>query len=103
MRIPCPHCGARDATEFSYLGDAGPVRPEGPEATPEAMQAYVYLRDNPAGPHRELWYHAAGCRAWLVVARDTRSHAIHSVEPARAVALAQRAGEPAAEPAREPL
>ena len=28
---------------------------------------YVYLRDNPAGPTRELWYHAAGCRAWLVV------------------------------------
>jgi sarcosine oxidase subunit delta len=44
---------------------------------------YVYRRDNPAGPHRELWYHASGCRAWLVVARDVVSHAIASVEPAR--------------------
>ena len=43
---------------------------------------YVYLRDNPMGAHRELWYHAAGCHAWLVVTRDTRSHAISSVEAA---------------------
>ena len=91
MRIPCPHCGERDVQEFSYLGDATLVRPEGPEATPEAMQAYVYLRDNPAGPHRELWYHAAGCHAWLVVTRDTRTHAIAAVEPTRDAMLARRA------------
>ncbi len=40
------------------------------------MTDYVYLRDNPAGAHRELWYHGAGCRSWLVVARDTRTHQI---------------------------
>ncbi len=34
----------------------------------------VYLRDNPAGPHDELWYHASGCRSWLRVTRDTRTH-----------------------------
>ena len=58
------------------------------------MHDYVYLRDNPAGPHRELWYHAGGCRAWLIVGRDTRTHAISGAEPARAIGLARRqAGE----------
>ena len=80
MRITCPHCGARDAQEFSYLGDANPKRPDGMEATEAAMHDYVHLRDNPAGRHRELWYHGAGCHAWLVVTRDTRTHAIESVE-----------------------
>ena len=45
---------------------------------------YLYLRDNPAGEHRELWYHSAGCHAWLVVTRDTRNHAITAVEVAKA-------------------
>jgi sarcosine oxidase subunit delta len=77
MRIPCPFCGARDVHEFSYLGDAKPRRPDptAPDAA-EAFFEYVYLRDNPAGPHKELWYHASGCRSWLTVDRDTRTHAI---------------------------
>ena len=77
MRIACPHCGERDVREFSYLGDARVERPD-PRA-PDALErftAYVYLRDNPAGPLRELWYHATGCQAWLVVTRDTRTHEI---------------------------
>jgi sarcosine oxidase subunit delta len=32
---------------------------------------------------RELWFHTAGCHSWLVVTRDTRTHAISAVEPAR--------------------
>ena len=95
MRIRCPHCGERDNGEFSYLGDAAPQRPDGLEASAEAMHDYVYLRDNPAGTIRELWYHASGCRSWLVVTRDTRTHAIESVEPARDVARARRSGEAA--------
>ncbi len=83
MRITCPHCGARDVQEFTYLGDANPRRPDGMAAAEAAMFDYVYQRENPAGQHRELWYHGAGCHAWLVVARDTRSHAIASVEPAK--------------------
>jgi len=80
MRIPCPHCGERDAREFIYSGDANVQRPD-PRA-PDALAQftdYVYLRDNPAGPHRELWYHGA-CQAWLVVARNTRTQAIAGVE-----------------------
>ncbi|MFG1397426.1 sarcosine oxidase subunit delta [Roseixanthobacter pseudopolyaromaticivorans] len=84
MRIPCPYCGSRDAHEFSYLGDATLKRPD-PEAADaqEAFFRYVYLRENPAGPHEELWYHAAGCRQWLVVERDTRTHAISRARFAR--------------------
>lgn len=77
MLIPCPYCGARDAQEFSYRGDATLTRPD--PAAPDAADTfhdYVYLRDNPAGPHRELWYHAAGCRRWIEAARDTRTHEI---------------------------
>jgi heterotetrameric sarcosine oxidase delta subunit len=79
MRLPCPYCGSRDVSEFAYLGDAKAKRPdpdgEGAEA---AFYEYAYLRDNPAGPHREFWYHAQGCRSWLVVERDTRTHEVLS-------------------------
>ena len=77
--MDCPHCGLRDAAEFIYRGDAGVQRPRGVAATLDAMADYVYLRDNPAGAHRELWFHAHGCRAWLVVERDTRTHVIAGV------------------------
>lgn len=89
MRIPCPYCGERGHEEFSYLGDATVPRPrDGGAAPTPAWEAYVYLRDNPRGPHRELWFHAAGCQSWVVVTRDTATHAIAAVEPARAVAEA---------------
>ena len=91
MRIDCPCCGLRDVGEFSYLGDADPVRPSGMDADPTAMADYVYLRDNTAGAHRELWYHGSGCRSWLVVARDTRTHVIDRVAFARDVSR-DRAG-----------
>jgi heterotetrameric sarcosine oxidase delta subunit len=85
MRISCPHCGPRDLREFSYLGDATLQRPD-PD-TPDALERfieYVYLRDNPAGPHQEFWYHGGGCQAWLVVRRDTRSHEILDVQSRKA-------------------
>jgi methylglutamate dehydrogenase subunit B len=45
----------------------------------EAFYDYVYLRDNPIGPVREHWYHAQGCRNWLLVTRDTATHEISQV------------------------
>lgn len=83
MRIPCPHCGARDIQEFTYLGDAAPRRPDGLATTEAAMFEYVYMRDNPRDLHNEFWYHGAGCHAWLVVRRHTLSHMIESVVPAK--------------------
>ncbi len=79
MRLPCPHCGTRDAQEFVYRGDAAPVRPA-PESGEETFADYVYLRENPAGPLREYWYHAQGCRRWVIVTRDTRTHEVASAE-----------------------
>ncbi|MBB96085.1 MAG: sarcosine oxidase subunit delta [Rhodobacteraceae bacterium] len=78
MLIPHPILGPRDAQEFTYLGDARLLeRPDGlAEDAPAAFHDYVYLRDNPAGVHRELWYHEHGDRSWLVVTRDTVTHEI---------------------------
>jgi heterotetrameric sarcosine oxidase delta subunit len=81
MRITCPHCGPRDVREFAYLGDATVERPD--PAAPDALArftTYVYQRENPAGPHRELWYHGVGCQAWLVVTRNTRDHEVLGAE-----------------------
>ena len=93
MRIPCPYCGLRSHDEFAYYGDATLRRPTAGRADAEAaFFDYVYLRDNPAGPHREFWYHQGGCHEWLVV--DARhAHARHRERRARAQA-ALSAGEP---------
>ncbi|HWK66341.1 MAG TPA: sarcosine oxidase subunit delta [Rhizobiaceae bacterium] len=95
MLIPHPLLGPRDAQEFTYLGDASLLnRPDGMvENAAEAFFDYVYLRDNPAGMHRELWFHEQGDRSWLVVTRDTLTHEILSAELARDVALATRGGD----------
>ena len=83
MRIRCPYCGERSLEEFTYRGDATVKRPESLDASAtEAWVDYVYFRDNPAGPHREHWYHGAGCHAWLVVTRNIRTHEIVTVEMA---------------------
>ena len=90
MLIPHPLLGPRDAQEFTYLGDAALIDRPDPAAGEAAFADYVYLRDNPAGPHRELWYHEQGDRSVLVVTRDTTTHDILGAELARDVALAAR-------------
>ena len=80
MLIPCPWCGPRNQVEFTYGGDATLRRPP-PDAAEAAWVDYVYLRDNPCGPHDELWYHGAGCRSWLKVRRNTRTHDIIASAP----------------------
>jgi sarcosine oxidase subunit delta len=77
MHIPCPFCGERDLTEFTYLGDATIRRPDpGADNAAQLFYEATYLRDNPAGPHQELWYHGAGCRSWLRVTRNTQTHEV---------------------------
>jgi methylglutamate dehydrogenase subunit B len=83
LRIACPWCGPRDHDEFRYGGDASVRRPARDDPDPEAWYRYVYVRANPRGPHKEYWQHVMGCRQWLVVERDTATHAITSVVPAR--------------------
>jgi heterotetrameric sarcosine oxidase delta subunit len=89
MLIPHPLLGLRDAQEFVYLGDVSLLqRPDGlaPDAD-KAFYEYVYLRDNPAGVHRELWFHEHGDRSWIVVTRNTITHEILGAELARDVKL----------------
>ena len=81
LLIPCPWCGARAQIEFTYGGDATLQRPAVDASEAEWVQ-FVFLRNNPAGPHQELWQHSAGCRQWLRVSRDTRTHEILESAPA---------------------
>jgi heterotetrameric sarcosine oxidase delta subunit len=88
MLINHPLLGLRDAQEFTYLGDASLInRPDWQaDDAQDQFHDYLYLRDNPAGLHRELWFHETGDRSWLVVTRDTTTHEITKVEMARDVA-----------------
>lgn len=79
MRISCPCCGTRDRREFTYYGAADYLNRPAPDAPAPAWDSYLHLRDNPAGITRDLWYHDP-CASWLVVTRDTVSHAIAAVE-----------------------
>jgi len=92
MLIDHPLLGPRDAREFVCLGDASLIDRPDPAAFDDrdaAIAAFVdwlYVRDNVAGRHEELWYHERGDRSWLVVTRDTTTHEIHTVRLARDVA-----------------
>jgi sarcosine oxidase subunit delta len=88
MLIDCPYCGPRDLIEFAVRGEArARPDPNGDLDGADAAHAFadaVYLRDNPAGPHREHWLHTAGCGSWLVIERNTLTHEIIKVEATRA-------------------
>ncbi|SHO67221.1 N-methylglutamate dehydrogenase subunit B [Pseudoxanthobacter soli DSM 19599] len=78
--IHCPHCGPRPREEFTVRG-AAMQRPM-PDDSWDDWFAYVYLRENPRGPHREHWQHTGGCRRWLEVTRNTATHETLSVRDA---------------------
>ncbi|WP_299898258.1 sarcosine oxidase subunit delta [uncultured Ruegeria sp.] len=95
MIINHPLLGPRDASEFTYLGDASLInRPDWQSDSAAAeFHDYLYLRDNPAGTHRELWFHEQGDRSWLVVTRNTLTHEILATELARDVARKKGRGK----------
>lgn len=87
MLINCPFCGLRDLAEFSVNGEAV-ARPTAHNDLDDSQLQLtfadaLYLRDNPAGLHREYWFHATGCQSWLLVERDTRTHDIAKAEFAK--------------------
>ncbi|HLB61669.1 MAG TPA: sarcosine oxidase subunit delta [Actinomycetota bacterium] len=67
LKIPCPHCGPRPYTEFTFGGELRQIE----AADPEQDFRRVYLPANAPGPQAERWFHAFGCRRWLTVSRDT--------------------------------
>jgi sarcosine oxidase subunit delta len=79
LMIPCPHCGPREYTEFTFGGELRDVRTSDPDTDFER----VYLPTNGAGPQRERWFHAFGCRRWLALTRDTVTNLLDAVDPLR--------------------
>lgn len=78
LHIYCPHCAEyREEEEFRPKGEAHIARPIAPESTSdEEWGDYLFFRKNPRGLHHEQWYHAAGCRKFFNVTRDTVSYQI---------------------------
>jgi methylglutamate dehydrogenase subunit B len=83
LRIPCPWCGERDYTEFRYGSDASKMRPAHGAGDMKSWHDYIFLFDNPKGPHREFWQHVLGCRQWLVLERNTATNQPGASHPAR--------------------
>ena len=88
MIINHPLLGPRDASEFSYLGDASLMHRPNPKSETAAQEfyEYQYLRKNTPGEMRELWFHEQGDRSWLIVTRNISTHEITKVELARDLA-----------------
>ena len=91
---PAPTAASATCSEFGYLGDAdassGPTRQR---RTPR--RALLRLRLSARQPGRaasRVLVSRAGCRAWLVVTRDTRTHEILAVAASRGDARASAAG-----------
>jgi heterotetrameric sarcosine oxidase delta subunit len=72
LEVPCPHCGLRPSTEFMFGGELRPIG----AADPDEDFARVYLSENVAGIQQERWFHAAGCKRWATLSRDTRTNTI---------------------------
>jgi sarcosine oxidase, subunit delta len=72
LDVPCPNCGPRPYTEFTFGGELRPIEAAGPDED----FARVYLADNAAGRRPERWFHAFGCKRWTTLMRDTRTNTI---------------------------
>lgn len=81
--IHCPYCAERRSEEeFHAAGQAHIKRPENPEAVSDREWGdYLFFRDNPRGLHHEMWVHAAGCRKFFNILRNTVSYEILETYP----------------------
>lgn len=74
-RFDCPRCGRRPIEEFVFGGEHHTI----PDAITDADARNldeVWMFENPAGPTTERWFHAAGCRRWLTIRRDTTTDTV---------------------------
>ena len=76
INIPCPFCGLRNESEFSFGGPVKPDRPDTNSVTDEQWVEYLTTVPNPLGAVQERWWHVRGCGTWLTIWRDTRTHDI---------------------------
>jgi sarcosine oxidase subunit delta len=75
--FPCPFCGPRDETEFTYVAEAGKTRPalEGGAQPGAAWSRFLYFQDNPKGCSTEIWLHGT-CGEYFSMTRDTATHEV---------------------------
>ena len=67
--LTCPYCGiACDETELS---------------SDEALEGYLFQRENQKGVHFERWRHAHGCGKWFLAARHTVTLEVFGTYPAQ--------------------
>ena len=76
LRLECPSCGARNASEFRYGGEYNPRPAPSSSATDNEWTRYLYLRQNSMGVQTEWWYHRSGCGMWFLVERDRRTNQV---------------------------
>ncbi len=77
LLVPCPHCGPRNASEMTYVGEAR-TRPDTDDPSVTEWRDYLYMRDNTAGWTKETWYCRAGCRRYFQAERNTLSNEFRS-------------------------
>ncbi|MEA2519408.1 MAG: methylglutamate dehydrogenase subunit [Chloroflexota bacterium] len=68
--LECPRCGRRPLDEFTFGGERRPTVDWLTDPDDRDFDD-VWVLENPAGVATERWFHAAGCRRWLTVRRDT--------------------------------
>lgn len=95
FRIPCPHCGPRNRTEFHHVGERS-SRPDPRSTTPGEWRSYLYGQRNFADWTTETWYHGAGCRRFVTVDRHTATNEIRPTVEPTAVTEATTVTEPTA-------
>ena len=77
LKVKCPYCGTRDISEFSCHGEAHIPRPTNTHKLSEKQWGdYVFFRTNTKGVHADRWMHAAGCRQWFNMLRNTATDEI---------------------------
>ena len=72
--LPCPDCGPREVSEFSYGGESN-KRPS-VDASLRDLSRYLFFRTNIAGVQREWWFHRDGCQRWFLARRDTKDNTV---------------------------
>ncbi|MCR8547694.1 sarcosine oxidase subunit delta [Salipiger sp. P9] len=83
LTLPCPCCGA-DAAEIELVpGGEAHLKREGPGASDEAVERYLFERENPKGVVLERWRHAYGCGKWFLAARDSVTMEVYGTYPAQ--------------------
>ena len=73
--FPCPFCGPREETEFTYVGEPK-TRPEPAEAVSDAQWgAYLWFNANSKGASEEIWLHLT-CMESFAMTRDTANNSV---------------------------